>query len=123
MSLPGLVNSAVADDAAPAAASAKPQVSAAAAPDLLAAQKAYKANNFDDALAQLDKVKNNSKKSDYDEYVMNQFYASIYNTQNKPQQAEAAIEVLMASKYMPPDELKAAPSVCCGHQLQHPELR
>ncbi len=108
MLLPGLVKSAAAEDAAPAApaAPAKPQVSSAAGPDLLAAQKAYKANNFEDALGLLEKVKNNPKKNDYDEYVMNQFYASIYGAQNKPAEAETALEALMASKYMPPDELK-----------------
>ena len=56
----------------------KPQVSAAAGKDLQAAQKALTAKNYDEAIADLDKVKANSKKNEYDEYLMNEFYFSAY---------------------------------------------
>ncbi|MGC1458526.1 MAG: tetratricopeptide repeat protein [Steroidobacteraceae bacterium] len=92
-----------ADDAAP---SAKPQVSIAAGKDLQAAQKALAAKRYDDVLTELDKVKSNSKKNDYDEYLMNLFYSTTYIAQKKYQQALPSLEASMASKYMPPADLK-----------------
>ena len=85
---------------------AKPQVSNAAAKDLQAAQKAIGDKNYDAALASLDKVKANSKKNEYDEYVMDEFYFTAFAGQQKYDQAEAPLEAAIASKYMPPDELK-----------------
>jgi hypothetical protein len=92
-----------ADDAAP---SAKPQVSIAAGKDLQAAQKALTAKRYDDVLTELDKVKANSKKNDYDEYLMNLFYSTTYIAQKKYQQALPPLEASMASKFMPPADLK-----------------
>src|SRR5580692_10618881 len=108
MFLPGLVKSAAADDAAtPAPAAApKPQVSSAAGPDLLAAQKAYNAKNYDEALGLLEKVKNNPKKNEYDEYVMNQFYFSIYAAQGKLPEGAPVLNALLASKFLTPEDLK-----------------
>jgi hypothetical protein len=85
---------------------AKPQVSAAAGKDLQAAQKALTAKNYDEALTDLDKVKANEKKNEYDEYLMNEFYFSAYAGAKKFQEAQAPLAAAMASKYMPPDELK-----------------
>src|SRR5580692_7121024 len=98
---------AVAADA-PAPAPPKPQVSAAAGKDLQAAQKALSAQppNYDEVLADLEKVKNNPKKNEYDEYVMNEFYISLYAGQKKLQEATAPLEAVMASKFIPADELK-----------------
>jgi hypothetical protein len=101
--LPGLMASAKADDAQPAP---KPQVSAAAGKDLQAAQKALKERNFDEVLADLDKVKANSAKNAYDEYLMNEFALSAYAGEKKYPEAEGALEAAMTSKYMPPDELR-----------------
>ena len=95
---------AFAQDAAPA--SNKPQVSIAAGKDLQAAQKALSAKRYDEVLADLDKVKANPKKNDYDEYLMNLFYYTAYAGQKKYQQAVASLEAIMASKYMPSSELK-----------------
>lgn len=76
---------ALADDA-PAA--PKAQVSAAAGKDLQAAQKAMTDKKYDEALADLDRVKANPKKNEYDEFAMNQFYYNIYVAQKKLQEAE-----------------------------------
>jgi hypothetical protein len=86
----------------------KGQVSAAAGKDLQAVQKALNSTppKYDEALAGLDKVKNNPKKNEYDEYVMNEFYVSTYAGQKKLEEAAAPLEAIMVSKYMPPDELK-----------------
>ncbi len=91
-----------------AATEPKPQISAAAAKDLQAAQKALQATppNYDDALADLQKVKDNQKKSEYDEYVMNEFYVSAYAGQKKLQEATVPLEAIMTSKYLAPDERK-----------------
>ncbi len=99
----GGVMSAIADDAAP---SSKPQVSIAAGKDLQAAQKALAGRRYDEVLADLDKVKANPKKNDYDEYLMNLFYYTAYAGQKKYQQAVASLEAIMASKYLPASELK-----------------
>jgi Tfp pilus assembly protein PilF len=93
-----------ADDAP--ASSNKPQVSIAAGKDLQAAQKALAAHRYDDAITELDKVKANPKKNEYDEYLMNLFYSTIYVNLKKYQQALPPLEAIMASKYMPPAELK-----------------
>jgi hypothetical protein len=85
---------------------AKPQVSAAAAKDLQAAQKAMADKKYDEEITDLDKVKANTKKSDYDEFVMNEFYFTAYAGLKKYEEAEAPLEAMIASKYMTPDELK-----------------
>jgi hypothetical protein len=94
---------ALADDAKP---DAKPAVSAAAGKDLIAAQKALQAKNYDEALADLDKVKAIPKKNDYDEFLIDEFTFSAYAGQKKLKEAFPPLEAAMASKYMPPDELK-----------------
>ncbi|HEV2701158.1 MAG TPA: tetratricopeptide repeat protein [Steroidobacteraceae bacterium] len=85
---------------------AKPSVSKAAGKDLQDAQKALADKNYDAALASLAKVKANDKKNDYDEYVMDEFLFTAYAGQKNYEAAEAPLEAAMASKYMPPDELK-----------------
>lgn len=99
--LSGVVAVAAADEAP-----AKPQVSAAAGKDLQAAQKAVQAQDWDKALAELEKVRNNPKKNEYDEYVMNEFYISAYASKKQLQQATGPLEAIIGSKFMPPDELK-----------------
>ncbi len=84
----------------------KPQVSNSSAKDLQAAQKAIGEKDYDAALAALGKVKANTKKNEYDEYVMNEFYFTAYAGQKKYDEAEGPLEAAMASKFMPPDELK-----------------
>jgi hypothetical protein len=100
----GITTLASADDAAPA--SNKPQVTIAAGKDLQAAQKSLSAKRYDDALATLDRIKANPKKNDYDEYLMNLFYYATYAGQKKYPQAVGSLEAIMASKFMPPAELK-----------------
>ena len=95
---------AMADEAAPA--SGKPQVSIAAGKDLVAAQKALNARHYDELYADLDKVRANPKKNDYDEYLANLFASTAYIEQKKYQQALPALEAIMASKYMGPAELR-----------------
>jgi tetratricopeptide (TPR) repeat protein len=97
---------ALAADAPAASSGPKPQVSAAAGKDLQAAQKALTDQKYDEVLADLDKVKNNPKKNEYDDYVMNEFLVSAYAGQKKLEEAVVPLETIMASKYMPPDELK-----------------
>jgi len=99
----------------------KPQVSAAAGKDLQAAQKALTAKSYDEALTDLDKVKANPKKNDYDEYLMNEFYFSAYAGAKKFQEAQAPLEAAMTSKYMPPDELKQRhmQAAALAYQLQN----
>ncbi len=108
---------ALADDA-PAP---KPQVSAAAGKDLQAAQKALTAKNYDEVIADLDKVKANPKKNEYDDYLMNEFYFTAYAGEKKFQEAQAPLEAAMASKYMPPDELKQRhfQAAALAYQLQN----
>jgi hypothetical protein len=85
---------------------AKQQVSAAAAKDLQAAQKAMADKRYDEEITDLDKVKANTKKSEYDEFVMNEFYFTAYAGLKKYEEAQAPLEAIIASKYMSPDELK-----------------
>jgi tetratricopeptide (TPR) repeat protein len=103
--LPGYVGAAAAEDAKPAD-TAKPQVSAAAGKDLQEAQKDMQAQKWDDMLVVLDKVKNNPKKNDYDEHVMNEFYVTAYANKKQLQEATGPLEFLIASKFTPPDEMK-----------------
>src|ERR1700722_2037747 len=109
--------SARAEDAAPP----KGQVSAAAGKDLKAAQAALNEKKFDEALADLDKVRNNPKKNDYDDYVMNELAVNAYAGVKKYPEAEAALEATMASKFMPPDELKkrVVTTAILNNQLQN----
>lgn len=97
--LPGLVGAAAADDA-------KPQNSIAAGKDLQAALKDMQARRWDELLADLDKVKNNPKKNEYDEHVMNELYATAYTNKKQYQEAVAAVERIIVSKYTPADEMK-----------------
>jgi hypothetical protein len=108
--------SVMADDAPPP----KGQVSAAAGKDLQEAQKALSAQKYEEVLTVLEKVKANPKKNDYDEYVMNEFYVSAYAGQKKLKEAEAPLEAIMASKFMPPDELKrrVVQAAYLNYQLQ-----
>jgi tetratricopeptide (TPR) repeat protein len=91
---------AVADDA-------KPQVSIAAGKDLQEAQKDMQAHKWDEMLTVLDKVKNNPKKNEYDEHVMNEFYATAYANKKQYQEATGPLEKIIASKFTPPSELKS----------------
>jgi hypothetical protein len=92
--------------ASSAATAAKPMVSAAVGKDLQAAQKALTEKRYDDAIVSLDKVKANPKKNDYDEYLMQEFYFSAYAGLKNYENAAGPLEASMASKFMPPDELK-----------------
>jgi hypothetical protein len=94
---------ALADDAKP---DAKPTVSAAAGKDIIAAQKALQAKNYDEVLADLDKVKAIPKKNEYDDFLINEFTFSAYAGQKKYAEALPPLEAAMASKYIAPDELK-----------------
>ncbi len=89
----------VADDA-------KPQNSIAAGKDLQAALKDMHERKWDEMLADLDKVKSNPKKNEYDEHVMNELYATAYTQKKQLQEASQAVEHLIASKYTPPEEMK-----------------
>jgi len=102
--LPGLVTAAFAQDAA--GGGGKPQVSAAAGKDLQEAQKALSAHKYDETLALLDKVKNNPKKNDYDEHVMNEFYVTVYAAKKQFQEATGPLEKIISSKFTAPAELK-----------------
>jgi tetratricopeptide (TPR) repeat protein len=105
--LPGYVASAAAEDAKPAADSApKPQVSKEAGKDLQEAQKDMQAQKWDDMLVVLQKVKDNPKKNDYDEHVMNEFYITAYANKKQLKEATGPLEFLITSKFTPPDELK-----------------
>lgn len=95
----------LADDAP--AASGKPQVSIAAGKDLQEAQKDMQAHKWDEMLTVLDKVKNNPKKNEYDEHVMNEFYATAYANKKQYQEATVPLEKIIASKFTPPAELKS----------------
>jgi hypothetical protein len=94
--------SARADDAPPP----KAQVSIAAGKDLKAANQAVNDKKYEDALASLDKVKANPKKNEYDEYVMNELALSAYSGLKRYPEAEVALENIIGSKFMPPEELK-----------------
>ena len=115
----GLGNAVVAsaDDAPPP----KAQVSAAAGKDLKAANEAVTAKKYDEALADLDKVRANPKKNEYDEYVVNQLAVNAYAGLKKYPEAEAALESIIASKFMPPDELKkrVVTAAILNNQLQN----
>jgi TolA-binding protein len=112
---------ALADDAPAAPPSDKPQVSIAAGKDLQAAQKALTARRYDEVLTELDKVKANPKKNAYDEFLMNEFYFTAYAAMKKYQEAEGPLEAAMASKYMPPGELKGrlAQAATMSYQMQN----
>lgn len=102
--LPGYVAAAAADDAKKDA--PKPQISAAAGKDLQEAQKDMQAQKWDDMLVVLDRVKNNPKKNDYDEHVMNEFYVTAYANKKQLQEATGPLEFIIASKFTPPDEMQ-----------------
>jgi hypothetical protein len=93
---------ALAEDAAPP----KGQVTAAAGKNLKAAQQALGEKKYDEALADLEKVKADTKKNEYDDYVMNELAVNAYAGLKKYPEAEGALETIIASKYMPADELK-----------------
>lgn len=95
---------ALADDAPPP----KAQVSLAAGKDLKAANQALNEKKYDEVITYLDKVKANPKKNEYDEYVMNELAVSAYAGLKPPRypEAEVALENIIASKFMPPDELR-----------------
>jgi tetratricopeptide (TPR) repeat protein len=99
--LPGLVTPAAADDG-----NGKPQNSVAAGKDLQAALKDMQAHKWDDMLADLDKVKNNPKKNEYDEHVMYELYVTAYQNKKQLQEAAAAEERIIASKFTSPEEVK-----------------
>ncbi len=107
-----------ADASAPAP---KPQVSQASAKDLQAAQKALAAKSYDEVLKDLEKVKANPKKNEYDEFVMNEFYFSAYAGLKNYKDALEPLEAAMASKYMGADELKQrrAQAATLEYQLQN----
>ena len=84
----------------------KPHVSAAAGKDLQAAQKALAEKKYDEALAALDSVMANPGKNEYDEYVMNRFYYTIYVAQHRLQEAEPLMEASLNSKFIRPDDQK-----------------
>jgi tetratricopeptide (TPR) repeat protein len=109
--------SALAEDAAPP----KGQVSLAAGKDLKAAQAALNEKKYDEAIADLDKVKANPKKNEYDDYVMNELAVNAYAGVKKYPEAEAALEATMASKYMPAEELKkrVVTTAILNNQLQN----
>jgi hypothetical protein len=92
-----------ADDAKP---DAKPSVSAAAGKDIIAAQKALQAKNYDEVLTDLDKVRAIPKKNEYDDFLINEFTFSAYAGLKKYPEAFPPLEAAMASKYIAPDELK-----------------
>ena len=48
------------------------------------------AQKWDDMLVVLQKVKDNPKKNDYDEHVMNEFYITAYANKKQLQEAAAA---------------------------------
>jgi hypothetical protein len=104
--LPGWVASAAADDAKPADSAPKPQVSKEAGKDLQEAQKDMQAQKWDDMLVVLQKVKDNPKKNDYDEHVMNEFYITAYANKKQLKEATGPLEFLITSKFTPPDEMK-----------------
>jgi len=89
----------VADDA-------KPQNSVAAGKDLQAALKDMHDRKWDDMLGELDKVKNNPKKNEYDDHVMNELYAVAYQNKKQNQESLAAVERIIVSKYTPAEEVK-----------------
>jgi hypothetical protein len=94
---------ALADDAKP---DAKPAVSAAAAKDLIAAQKALQAKSYEEVLTDLARVRDLPKKNDYDDFLTNEFTFSAYAGEKKFAEAFPPLEAAMASKYITPDELK-----------------
>ncbi|MEJ0006876.1 MAG: hypothetical protein WDM77_11055 [Steroidobacteraceae bacterium] len=97
-----------------------PQVSAESGKDLATAQKASNAQKYDEALASLDKVKANPKKTEYDEFVMNQFYYNVYIAQKKLDLAQTEVELLLSSQYMLPDDKKkfTVSAAYLGYQLK-----
>lgn len=101
--------------------SGKAQNSASGGKGLQAAQKALAAGKYQDVLAELDKVKADPKKNEYDEYIMNQFYVSTYLALKKNQDAEGALEAVINSKYLPPAELKkrVVTAVTLNNQLEN----
>jgi hypothetical protein len=116
-----ILGSAPAAFASSAPAAPKPQVSSGSAKDLQAAQKALTDKKYDEVIADLDKVKANAKKSEYDEYVMDEFYFTAYAGLKKYQEAEAPLEAAIASKFIPPDELKQRlpQAATLNYQLQN----
>lgn len=84
----------------------KAQVSIAAGKDLKAANQAVQDKKYEEAITYLDKVKANPKKNEYDEYVVNELSVNAYAGLKRYPEADAALENIIASRFMPPDELK-----------------
>jgi hypothetical protein len=81
-------------------------VSAAAGKDLQEAQKALGEKQYDTALAVLDRVKGNPGKSEYDVFLMNRFYYSVYVALHNYQDAEQPLEATLNSRFLKPDDDK-----------------
>ncbi len=88
------------------AAGGKAQVTVAAGKNLQAAQKALSARKYDEVLSELEKVKSDPKKNEYDTHLMNEFYLSAYAGMKKNAEAEGVLENIISSKFTSPDELK-----------------
>ncbi|RYG24549.1 MAG: hypothetical protein EON93_22960, partial [Burkholderiales bacterium] len=86
----------------PSIAAAAESVSAASAKTLDAANKAVKASNWDQAIAELQKVNAIPNKTAYDTYVMNQLLAFAYTKKNNFVEAAKAMEAQLASSYATP---------------------
>ena len=97
--LPGLVSAAAADDG-------KPTNTIAAGKNLQAALKDMQARKWDDMVADLDKVKSDPKKNEYDEHIMYELYVTAYTNKKQLQEAAAAVEHLIGSKFTPAEEVK-----------------
>ena len=54
----------------------------------------------------MDKVKNDPKKNEYDEHVMNELLVRAYMGKKDAQSATGPVERIIASKYTPPEEMK-----------------
>jgi tetratricopeptide (TPR) repeat protein len=87
---------------ATSAASAAPSVSHSLAKPLTAAQESMKTNDFAGALAHMQEAQAVAERTDFDNYVINQFLGNIYIGLKDYANAAKAFEAMAASPALPP---------------------
>jgi hypothetical protein len=104
-----------------------PSISADIAKPLKAAQDDMKAKKFDDAIAKLNEAKTSKgKKTEYDNYVINEMLAVSYYTSQQLANAAPLLRESAVSQYSTPDQTKQFLMAAMGiyyQQKNYPEVQ
>ena len=103
-----------------------PQITADVAKPLKAAQDAMKAKKFDEAIAKLNEAKEaKGKKTDYDNYVINEMMAVSYYSSQQMNNAAPLLRESAMSQFSTPDQTKQFLMAAMGiyyQQKNYPEV-